>query len=360
MVKISETLKQFKSICKPTARLLASLVLVTLIGITTALPAHADDNTDYSDTLNSLVPTTPIFNSKEVRLGITPTGWSNSDDLSIDLVPPIPYQQILSEMALSGFKGSQGAPKFPKDINELKREFEMRGLTISEPWVGTYFTIGNEKESQKIFKEQMAFMKNFDSNVIVVAELGGAVHQQPIEPLNNRPKFTNKQWKALTDGLNDLGEQAAEAGMVLCYHPHVGTGVQSLEDINRLMENTDPKYLKLLLDTGHLYYADVDPLEVTKKYADRINHVHLKNIRQDILDESKQEGRSFLNAIRSGVFTVPGDQEGAINFKPIFQELANANYKGWLIVEAEQDPNKAEPLKYALMARRYLHEVTGL
>lgn len=162
MVKISETLKQFKSICKPTARLLASLVLVTLIGITTALPAHADDNTNYSDTLNSLVPTTPIFNSKEVRLGITPTGWSNSDDLSIDLVPPIPYQQILSEMALSGFKGSQGAPKFPKDINELKREFEMRGLTISEPWVGTYFTIGNEKESQKIFEEQMAFMKNFD------------------------------------------------------------------------------------------------------------------------------------------------------------------------------------------------------
>ncbi|MDJ0598861.1 MAG: myo-inosose-2 dehydratase [Crocosphaera sp.] len=350
---------------KQISRLLMSLMLVILIGITNTLPANAGIDIHNRDKLISLVPPAtrePIFNPEKVRLGITPTGWSNSDDLTIDLVPPIPYQQILSEMALSGFKGSQGAPKFPSDLQTLKNELNLRGLTISEPWVGTYFTIGGQgkEESQRIFQEQMAFMKNFDSNVIVVAELGGAVHQQPIEPLNNRPHFNDEQWGALTNGLNELGKQAYDNGMVLCYHPHVGTGVETLQDIDRLMEGTDAKYLKLLLDTGHLYYAGVDPLEVTQKYASRIGHVHLKNIREEQLELAKQEGTSFLNAIRNGIFTVPGDTEGIIQFEPIFQELANVNYEGWLMVEAEQDPNKANPLTYALMARNYLREVTGL
>ena len=316
---------------------------------------------------------TPLLDSEKVRLGITPTGWSNSDDLTIDLVPPIPYQQILSEMELAGFKGSQGAPKFPKDIEELKNELKLRNLTISEPWVGTYFTIQAYKDSdaifeeqRKLFQEQMDFMKNFDSNVIVVAELGGAVHQQPIEPLNNRPKFNDEQWTALTEGLDKLGAEATANGMVLCYHPHVGTGVETLEDIDRLMAGTKSENVKLLLDTGHLYYAGVKPLDVTKKYGDRIKHVHLKNIRQKELKEAKLQGKSFLTAIRDGVFTVPGDNTGVIRFKPILQELAKAKYEGWLMVEAEQDPNTTmkkygkQPLDYALMAREFLRQATKL
>ncbi|WP_197278839.1 myo-inosose-2 dehydratase [Pseudanabaena sp. 'Roaring Creek'] len=302
----------------------------------------------------------PKFDSKKVFLGITPTGWSNSDDPSIDLVPPIPYRQIFSEMALAGFKGSQMSGKYPQDLTELKKELGLRGLTISEPWVGTYFTIGDKTDSQKIFDQQLAFMKSIGGDTIVVAELGGAVHQQPIAPLPNRPIFNDTQWKALTDGLNDLGKQAHDAGMKLVYHPHVGTGVETMADIDRLMTGTNPQYLSLLLDTGHLYYAGVNPLEVTQKYADRIKHVHLKNIRKPIYEQSKTDGLSFLNSIRAGVFTVPGDKEGDIDFKPILDRLALAKYEGWLIVEAEQDPNKANPLQYALMARTYLKQVTGL
>lgn len=306
---------------------------------------------------------------KKVRLGITPTGWSNSDDLTMDLNPPISYKQIISEIALSGFKGLQGAPKFPKDVAVLKKDLEVRGLTISEPWVGTYFTIGAKEDSEKIFADQMAFMKNFDSNVIVVAELGGAVHQQPIDPLGNRPKFTDAQWKLLIDGLNSLGDQAYAAGMVLCYHPHVGTGVENRADIDRLMDGTKDHHLYLLLDTGHLYYSGVSQdgiSDIISTYGTRIKHVHLKNIRQPILDKAKQQKLSFLSAIRDGVFTVPGDQNGVINFDTILQKLAAVNYEGWLMVEAEQDPNNTtikpilEPFEYAVMAREYLRRVTGL
>ncbi len=355
---------------------LVFLFIVSLfVNFTVILPSNAAviESNSRLVSLVSKSNTTPLFDPQKVRLGITPTGWSNSDDLTIDLVPPIPYQQILSEMELSGFKGSQGAPKFPKDVEKLKAELELRNLTISEPWVGTYFTITAYKDSEaifqeqrKLFQEQMDFMKNFDSNVIVVAELGGAVHQQPIEPLNNRPKFTDEQWTALTEGLDKLGAEATANGMVLCYHPHVGTGVETLEDIDRLMAGTKSENLKLLLDTGHLYYAGVNPLVVAQKYGDRIKHVHLKNIREKELKKAKLQGKSFLTAIRDGIFTVPGDQGGIIKFEPIFKALAEANYEGWLMVEAEQDPNTTmkdygmQPLDYALMARDYLRQTTGL
>lgn len=358
--KVNSSLKQI-------SRYLVSFLMMMLLVTTTVIPsAHAlSQNSDSDSVYTDSAKKAAIFKKKNVLLGITPTGWSNSDDLSIDLVPPIPYQQILSEMAFAGFKGTQGAPKFPKDNNVLKSELEMRGLTISEHWVGTFLTIlSNEdayKESEKTLRDQIKFMKEVStSNVIVVAELGSAVHQQPVEPLKNRPIFNEAQWKALTEGLNKLGKIAKEEGMVLCYHPHVGTGVETFEDIDKLMAGTDKEYLSLLLDTGHLYYSGVDPLAVTQKYADRIKHVHLKNIRKNILDQSKKDGLSFLSAIRAGVFTVPGDKEGIIEFEPIFQKLAEVNYKGWLIVEAEQDPNKANPLKYALMARKYLKETTKL
>jgi inosose dehydratase len=346
-------------------RLLGLLFVCVLIGITClSLPANAAPNRDNSY-LVSLVPPSsnpPIFDPQKVNLGITPTGWSNSDDQTIDLTPPIPYQQIMSEMALSGFKGTQGSPKFPKDMEVLKSELKLRNLKISEPWVGMHFTEpGKKEETIEEFKKQINFMKEMGGNRIVVAEMGGAVHlNKDVDPLTDRPRFNDQQWRDLTDGLNTLGLMAKNEGFQLCYHPHIGTGVENLADIDRLMANTNSDNVKLLLDTGHLYYAGVNPLDVTQKYANRIKHVHLKNIRQSVLDDSKQAKRSFLNAIRAGIFTVPGDPAGAIDFKPILDTLAKANYQGWLIVEAEQDPNKANPLKYALMARTYLAQVTGL
>ncbi|MEH2326859.1 MAG: myo-inosose-2 dehydratase [Nostoc sp.] len=350
--------------------LFALLFVFILVGITSlTLPATAAPSGNNSVLVSLVSPSStkpaildPTFDRTKVNLGITPTGWSNSDDLSIDLTPPIPFQQILSETALSGFQGSQMSPKYPKDMKVLKKELELRHLRISEPWVGTLFTEkGKEDETFKEFDTQVAFMKEMNGKNIVVAELGGAVHQKKnVDPLVNRPHFSDKQWSDLVNGLNRLGLIAKENGMQLVYHPHIGTGVENSADIDRLMNGTNSENVKLLLDTGHLYYAGVDPLTVTKKYADRIKHVHLKNIRQPALDESIKTGRSFLDSIREGIFTVPGDAAGAIDFQPILQELAKANYEGWLMVEAEQDPNKAEPLTYALLARNYLRKVTSL
>jgi inosose dehydratase len=128
-------------------------------------------------------------------------------------------------------------------------------------------------------------------------------------------------------------------------------------DIDRLMASTDPELVHLLLDTGHLVFAGDDPLPAARAYADRIKHVHLKDIRPQVVSRVREEGLSFQAGIEAGVFTVPGD--GAIDFVPILDVLGAAGYQGWLVVEAEQDPAKANPLEYALKARAYLREVLG-
>jgi len=298
-----------------------------------------------------------MFNRDKVFLGITPTGWTN-DDLPL-LGDRTSFEQVASEMALAGYQGCSVGHNFPRDPAVLKPALELRGLRVSEPWASTYFTV-NEMEAQTEagFREQLAFIKAMGGTDLVVAELGHAVHQQPVSLFPNKPVFDDDQWDRLVTGLNKLGQIATNEGMRLCYHHHLGTGVQYRHEVDRLMESTDPKLVNLLLDTGHLFAAGDDPLDMTRAYATRIKHVHLKDIRVDILEESKRLGRTFLESMQAGFFTVPGD--GAIDFKPIFQTLADADFQGWLVVEAEQDPSRANPLLYAKKARAYLRDIADL
>ena len=298
-----------------------------------------------------------MFDKEKVWLGITPTGWTNDDMPTLG--DENQFERIVSEMALAGFQGCSVGHKFPTDTKILKRELDLRGLRVSEPWVSTLFTVKDmEERTVENFKQQMAFIKEMGGTDIVVAELGHAVHQQPVAVLPNKPLFNDNQWKAMVTGLERLGEMAAAEGMRLCYHHHMGTGVMFRDEVDRLMADTDPELVHLLLDTGHLYWAGGDPLDMTKAYADRIKHVHLKDIRDDVLKRCTEQRLSFLESMVEGVFTVPGD--GAIDFQPILQVLSDHGYEGWLMVEAEQDHKKANPLEYALKARSYLREVTGL
>lgn len=138
----------------------------------------------------------------------------------------------------------------------------------------------------------------------------------------------------------------------------MGTVVQNPDEVKRMMDNTNPEYVSLLFDTGHFAYCGADPLEMVKTYADRIRHVHLKDIRPEVVQKVKDNGLSFLEGVRMGAFTIPGD--GCIDFDPIFEVLEKAGYEGYMVVEAEQDPAKANPFEYALKARGFIREKTGL
>ena len=298
-----------------------------------------------------------MLNKDNISVGITPTGWTNDDYPTLG--DHISFGQCVSEMAMAGFEGCSIGHKFPKDLDVLKLELDRRGLRVSEPWASTYFTMNNMRERTiEDFKQTMAKIKYMGAKVMVVAELGHAVHQQPVPPIANKPTFSNEQWASMTSGLDQLGRIANENDMTLCYHHHMGTGVMFRPEVDRLMNETDPEAVNLLLDTGHLYWAGDDPLDMTKAYADRIKHVHLKDIRHDRMVQCNETDCTFIEGVIDGVFTVPGD--GAIDFKPIFQILADSDYKGWLMVEAEQDAEKANPLEYAIKARDYIRSVAGV
>jgi inosose dehydratase len=291
-----------------------------------------------------------------VRLGVTPTLWWNDDFPSIDI--GIPFGQCISEMALAGFQGCSVGHRYPADPAELKTALDLRGLRVSEPWVSTYFTISSmSRQTIAEFEDRVAFMKALGGTDIVVAEFGGSSHLLPIALFADRPQFDDRDWDLLGKGLNHLGDIAAGSGMRLCYHHHAGTGVMTRADIDRLMEVTDPGRVHLLLDTGHLALAGDDALVVAQAHARRIKHVHLKDVRPWVVSKVCEEHLSFQQGIEAGVFTVPGD--GSIDFVPILEALGSADYEGWLVVEAEQDPAKANPLEYAIKARTYLREVLG-
>ena len=175
---------------------------------------------------------------------------------------------------------------------------------------------------------------------------------------DRKPVLDEEGWRRLTSGLDALGREARRAGLRLTYHHHMGTVVQSAAETRRLLAGTDPKLVSLLYDTGHFLVAGEDPLAMLREFGPRVAHVHLKDVRADVLRRVKAEGLSFLQGVRQGLFTVPGD--GCIDFAPIFAELERLGYSGWLLVEAEQDPARANPLEYARKARGFIREKTGL
>ena len=306
----------------------------------------------------------PTLQREKIHLGITPTLWWNDDFPSID--NGVSFEQCVSEMALAGFEGCSIGHKYPQDPSVLKKALDLRGLRVSEPWVSTYFTIEEMKaQTIKTVHQQLAFMDAVEGTTndprradLVVAELGCAVHPLPVALYANAPEFTESQWDNLIEGLDEIGRIAHENGRLLCYHPHLGTGVMKGADVDKLFRRTNPKFVHMLLDTAHLAAAGVDPLTVAQKFADRIKHVHLKDIREEVVTRAQKEGLSFEQAIEAGIFTVPGD--GSIRtFPEIFRVLAGVGFSGWLVIEAEQDPAKATPLDYAKRARKFLHTQLG-
>jgi inosose dehydratase len=298
-----------------------------------------------------------MFDRDKIRFAIMPTCWTNDDFPWVG--DDIPFEQCVSEIALAGFDGCSVGHKYPTDIPTLKKELGMRGLQVSEPWVSLYFTANDMADlTIESFRRQIAFIAELGGERIVVAELGHSVHQlADVAVLPNKPVFDDEQWTRLVDGLHEVGKLTKEAGLDLCYHHHMGSGVQTRAEVDRLMAATDPDLVHLLLDTGHLLWGGDDPLELARAHADRIRHVHLKDIRAEVMAEAVAKRWSFYDAMMAGVFTVPGD--GCIDFPPILQTLADAGYEGWFSVEAEQDARKANPLEYALKARAYLKEVVG-
>ncbi|MCI9390420.1 MAG: myo-inosose-2 dehydratase [Lachnospiraceae bacterium] len=298
-----------------------------------------------------------MLDKNKVSLGIAPIGWTN-DDMP-DLGKENTFEQTISEMALAGFQGSEVGSHYPTDPAVLKKALDLRGMTICNQWFSSFLISRPYEETEAAFIKQCDFLRQVGSRCIGASEQSHSIQGMLDHPIQEGKYVMNdEEWDLLTNGLNKLGKIAKDKGMALTFHHHMGTVVQTEEEIDRFMDSVDPDLVYLLFDSGHLSFAGIDPEKVLKKYVDRVRHVHLKDLRRSVVEQSREGKWSFLKGVRAGTFTVPGD--GDVDFAPIFRILEEADYQGWVVVEAEQDPAVANPFEYALKARKYIAEHTGL
>ena len=298
------------------------------------------------------------MNSERVKLAIAPIGWTN-DDMP-ELGSENTFQQTVSEMALAGFTGSEVGSKYPRDPAVLKPMLEIRGIQICNAWFSTFFANGDKARTIDEFINHMNFLHAMGAKVIGCSEQSKSIQGTTLAVFDDKPHFTDEEWRLTAEGYNELAEIAAEKGMQVALHHHMGTGIQTRAEIDRFLAETNDNVF-LLYDTGHAYYSEgsqQEMLAILDRYLPRINHVHLKDVRDDVIAQIRNEKKSFLDGVRAGTFTVPGD--GVIDFRPVFALLDERGYTGWMVVEAEQDPALANPFEYAVKARKYIRETAGI
>ncbi|QEM83481.1 myo-inosose-2 dehydratase [Halomonas binhaiensis] len=279
-----------------------------------------------------------------VRLGINPLTWTN-DDLP-SLGGDTPLEVCLSEGHEAGFAGFELGHKFPRDPAVLGPILDNHDLSLVSGWYSAELLTRTAEEEIANLTPHLELLKALGAKVMVFCEVTDCVHGQMDTPMSHRPTLSDAQWALLAERLNQVAEHCQAQGVQIAYHHHLGTVIESEADVDRLMAETGPA-LGLLLDSGHMVGAGGDPLAVLERHSARINHVHCKDIRAEVLADVRNRNRSFVQGVLDGMFTVPGD--GFIDYTRLLKGLVKVGYEGWLVVEAEQDPSVAHPLTYARM-----------
>jgi inosose dehydratase len=289
-----------------------------------------------------------------VRIGINPLTWSNDDLPSLGAQNSL--ETCLTEARAAGYAGVELGNKFPRDAAKLRPILQTHGLALVSGWYSGRLLERDVDSEWSAMRAHFELLHALDCKVMVFAEVSRCTHGDRLAPISQRPHLPKGEWSRFGQRMTALAERMQREGLRMAYHHHMGTVVQSAQDIDDLMANTGDA-VGLLLDTGHLTYAGDDPAQAAARYARRIVHVHCKDVRREVLAYCRNRDSSFLNAVLEGVFTVPGD--GMVDYRGVLEPIARSGYQGWLVVEAEQDPAVAPPMKYATMGYRNLSAVAA-
>ena len=285
-----------------------------------------------------------------VRLAVAPIAWSNSD--MPELGGDTPLTTCLAESRMAGFSGVETGVKFPETADELRPLLKAESLSLASGWFSGLLLENTVEDEFARIRPMARMFAALDAQVLVFAETTGTVQNQPERALSTRPHMDRANWTAYGKKLSELARRVAgETGVRLCYHHHMGTVVETEAETDLLMQHTTDD-LGLLVDSGHMVFAGGDPVALVRRWGERIGHIHCKDVRAAELEKCRAGDWPFMRGVLEGVFTVPGD--GCIDFDAFIKAVAQIRYSGWLVVEAEQDPAKANPLEYSRMGCEHL------
>ncbi len=289
-----------------------------------------------------------------IRWGTNPIAWSNDDDWSIG--DHLSLEDCLEDCRRIGFDGIEKGHKMPDDGAALKAELGGYGLAFAGGWHSLNLLVNDIETETRALQAFIDFTRRAGGDHVNACECSNAVHGKDHIPVNDRPVLTDAEWARFSQGYEALSAHAAGQGMRMGYHHHMGTIVESAADIDRFMGMAGP-HTRLLLDTGHAWFGGADPAALAARYMDRVSHIHCKNVRPEIARAVREQGLSFLEGVRRGAFTVPGDPEGCVDFAPVLRIAAEHGYDGWIVIEAEQDSVVRDPAEYQGLGLRTLKAI---
>ncbi|AUC52690.1 myo-inosose-2 dehydratase [Sagittula sp. P11] len=287
-----------------------------------------------------------------VKIGISPIAWQN-DDLP-DLTSAFTMEQCLKEAREIGYTGVERGRRMPADTEGLKAYLQKYDIALCGGWCSGNLLVASVEEECAAITQQVDQFISLNAPCLVYAECSNTVQGMANTPVNDRPKLSKDEVTTYAKKLSEVAKWMQDRGMVLSYHHHMGSFIESEEEVNWLMEGSSPE-VTLCFDTGHLLFGGGDVMATMDRWADRIHHVHFKDIRPDVVKDVRDNDRSFLDAVIAGAFTVPGD--GCIDFQAVADKLAKMSFNGWIVVEAEQDPAKAPPYEYSQKGYQHILEV---
>lgn len=289
-----------------------------------------------------------------VKIGISLIAWQN-DDLP-ELTKDYTTEGAMQDAAKIGYQGVERGRRMPADTEGLRAYLDRYGLGLCGGWCSGNLMVNDLATERAAIRAQVEQFAALQAPCIVYAECSNTIQGDLGTPVSRRPKLSRDAVTGYARKLSELAKWSQDQGVVLSYHHHMGAMVQDAEDIDWLMDGSDPA-LTLLYDTGHLHFAGADPLAVLDKWGHRVHHVHFKDVRQPVLDRVRTEDLSFLDGVAAGVYSVPGDPDGIIDFQAVTDKLKAMGYNGWIVVEAEQDPAKAPPFEYSKLGYNHIREI---
>lgn len=285
----------------------------------------------------------------QVRIGINPLSWMN-DDLP-SLGGETPLSVALTEGREIGYEGFELGNKFPREPQALKALLAQYDLALVSGWFSGRLAQRSAEEEIEAVGPHLDLLAQNGATVMVYGEVADSIQGAP-RPLYQRPRFfSDAQWSQYAERLDRFAEYTLSKGVRVAYHHHMGAYVETPADVDRLMASTTDA-VGLLFDAGHITFAGGDAVAMLEKHIARVCHVHCKDVRPEIVKLARNRNWSFLDAVINGAFTVPGD--GAVDYAGIVACLAKHGYRGWLVVEAEQDPVIARSRMYAEKGYRTL------
>jgi inosose dehydratase len=268
------------------------------------------------------------------------------------------FEQMLDEMAASGYEATEISYHFPTDIAALRRDLDRRNLRAASTFHEVQLLDAAQHDAELARVVPVADrLQALGCDILILSDHSSPYRLQVagrVAP-DGSDGLSETQWQALASGLNRIGAYLRDRGMRAVFHPHVGTYVETRAEIDRLLSLTDLELLGLCPDTGHLAYAGADPEAVFVDYAPRIWYVHLKDMDAAKLAVVREQHLDFPSAVKLGLFVPLGD--GMVNMHRIFAALQSASYDGWVIVEQDAP---ADPLWAAMRSRAYLRDTFGV